>query len=1512
MRKLYRKYGVCLLILMGLWLQAFPVRAEEAEKRGLKIQSVEVDTSTAEYAGTHDGWVKEDTVFTITVQAEPEQNEEDEIKNEEESENADEKTEDESVKSEEAEETPEELLADVVVAWVKNDESWEHAYFPEGVRDGNIWTFSFEEQDEEFVGVYRFAVYDSLENGKAESEADPVLVEFKKDKTAPALQVDYGAYANELSGKRFYREEENAYEEVTLTFTERFFMEQTEEDGAPVLPFISVAQNGIDREEEDLSDWLSWESYDRESGQIRAVLRLPYETGAGGGEVEYRIRVHYLDGAGNELTIKEGAADTFGAITVENGYESRILVLDNRPPCLLAWEIKGEEAGQAEGFVLYKNQEDADDVTVRLDILENADCWDPARADLLVLDQKTESVIASSAPERLGGTPLHGLCWSSQADIHRAVFGFDGEEQKASAYAVKIFWEDPAGNLLYAEEGVSVQRSEEGALVSEAFFLDHVCPIFEISYNEPFWRTGNTAYYGEKEKNIAATVIFEEQYAAPGSEEESPGGIECLINGEPADVSWNKTDHTYTGSFFMEQEGDYQVTVSGRDLAGNFMEAKTPVSWGHIQAGTYESRLLTLDLTAPAVRVSYDSEPVNVYEGRKFFQEETKLRIRIEDQHMGSGPLKRSLENMEVTDAGGGPIKDSRAEEVIRELEEDAVFCGEWEVEIPIETDGNYRIPVEYTDLAGNRALSSGTELVTKDRTPGELRLTHTPEHFVNYRPFGHLFSGQPVKIQAESRDHISGIRLIRYTVTDEQGEIRVLEETSPPSEAFSSELLLPEQGADFKGTVRTEVYDWCNNRTEEIRSYVVESEKTHESTGKLQLLTLTDPSRTVGGENYWNTDVKLMLSIEDTGSGIGSVRYRIGNDEEEETDLKAQAGRDPYGEEPSAGITEEMRIPLTIDAASNNENGVMVYAEYTDNAGHTESWEQIFHVDTVLPEITVEYDQNDPIRGQFYHQPRTARITIRERNFSPEDAKLLITGTEGAQPGIGEWTVSGEGDDTRNSCRIVFDQDGDYTVTAEFVDLAGNRAVYDRVDTFTIDRTKPELAVIYDNDEPMNEIYFNRSRNAAIRVKEQNFDPELLEIRIESEDGPIPQVSGWTSREDFHTAHVTFAEDGSYTLKIAGRDQADNAMEVYEESLFVIDRTAPVLKIQGVEDRSANNEEVMPVIWYQDRNPAWETVNIELRGHKNGRKNPKLQRTAFPEGLKIALSDPEHVPETDDLYTLKASASDLAGNKTEVEILYSVNRFGSVYTFDEATEALLGNSGTYYTNEAPDLVITETNVDTLEFQEITCSLNGTLRTLQENEDYVVSLSGEEESWKQYRYCIGRQNFQEEGTYLLTLYSRDRASNVSDNYTKGKKMEFAVDHTAPSILISGIGDKDCYRESRREITLDVEDNVRLKEVRVLMNKRESIYPEEELRALNGRIVLTAVSDDHWQTIRVTALDAAGNRAETGTLSFLLTSSLMVSFFWNFPRFLAALTILLLILFCAVRYTIKRVLKQKKI
>lgn len=1335
------------------------------------------------------------------------------------------------------------------------------------------------------------------------------------DHTAPSLHIVYeSCTGKEDSGqRRYYRPEEGQlYEKVTLTFTEQYFDKNVDmETGKVILPIITVYKDGAGAEG-NITEYLaegssfSFRQWNRSDGTISAELWLPYMQEDGGSETEYRITASYQDGSGNLLTLAD-AADSFGILETDTGtYRSGIIILDNQAPKLTGCRTVGTTDRMVNNVEVYHNVEGAD-VNISFTIDDNGEYWDAASVNVSVAEVSSNRIIVSNHPDIQGGSAIEGIHWTDDGNFHTASFGFDGETGAEADYAVRISYEDRAGNLLV--NGGADGILEDGSYTGRAFILDHAAPVFHISFNKAFrlkdgdnkdYSSKNktpevnmTSYYGRAEGSIDITVTVDEAYLAKDEEKANRlADFEFLINGTDAAMDWKKSGTRFRGTYSVTEDGDYKISVACRDAAGNRMQGGGAVQGGRVSQGRYQSPLLILDTAAPVVTYKYTSSPVNENNGRKYFGENTTLKIQVEDQNIRYMELKDSLKKMEAEDIQTKRIKNTNAWTAINGISEYGIKRGIWNVDIPLSTDANYRIPISFTDLAGNAADLNVTELPTKDTTlPADLEFSYSVNDPVNYKGFGYLFARHKMSVTASAKDETAGIRKIRFTITDENGRKTVKEKTFSAARSNSYKVEIPLEVSDFKGTVKTEVFDWSGNRLQQTRSHVVESAEKHDRTGGAVIKTQTSPSRTIGDRDFYNTDVKLNLTIRDAYSGIGFYSYKAGSNSTVSRDFRKQAGTALTKDGQKTKITETVSQDLILTASSNNENGVMVFADYTDNAGHTGHVDQLYNVDITAPEITVEYDLNAPSNERFYHQARTATITIRERNFSADDVKFIITNTDGAMPAISGWSSSGTGDDTRNTCSVVFSADGDYSFTVAFEDMAGNRAEYSRLDEFTIDQTRPEMTVSYDNNDSKNERYYNRSRTATIDILEHNFDPSLIHVAAAADGTTAPFVSGWGQNGDHHTATVTFGADGEYIFNLSGTDQADNPLDEYETDRFIVDQTPPELEIFNITDLSANNGTVTPGIRYSDLNYDADNSVILMKGYHNGEQEINQTPKATANGMEIRLDDFAYTPETDDIYTMKATVYDLAGNSSEAEVTFSVNRFGSVYAFDERTARLVGDQGKYYTNEEQDIVVTETNVDTLEFREITCNLNGSLQTMEEDRDYSVNESGTEKSWKQYTYTIKKSNFEKEGTYVLTIYSEDRAMNVSDNSTKGKKVEFAVDKTSPSILISGVENNRQYRENSREIMLDVQDNICLSEVEVNVDGKKSTFSASQVDRLEGKIVFTADSAPRWQTLKVTAYDAAGNEKSSEEIRFLITSNIFVQFFMNKGLFYGTVTAL---------------------
>lgn len=642
--------------------------------------------------------------------------------------------------------------------------------------------------------------------------------------------------------------------------------------------------------------------------------------------------------------------------------------------------------------------------------------------------------------------------------------------------------------------------------------------------------------------------------------------------------------------------------------------------------------------------------------------------------------------------------------------------------------------------------------------------------------------------------------------------------------------------------------------------------------------------------------DVKLHIEVTDpennkTYSGLEEVWY----------DVKA-----------SGNVVKEVRYPslvdnsanpvkgnqswsgdITIPAAEYNSNDVKVQVHARDFSGNVYDSEIVpLKIDITHPTIAVTYDLNTPLNERYYKDVRTATVVVIERNFDESAVRFNITNTDGTQPAISGWTHSanaGVSDDATHTCQVTFAADGDYTFTLETTDLAGNASSYNRVDDFTIDRTVPTIQVSYDNNSAATPGYFNANRTATVTVNEHNFNAAEVNAQItaalQGSGVAAPGLGGWSTNGDVHTASVTFSADADYTFDVDYTDLAGNAAADYTQDKFTVDKTDPEVEFFDIEDKSANNGTVAPGVKYSDVNYMESGVDITIKGAKHDKTELSGNRTNIANGESIKMEDFKHDEETDDVYTMTAVIKDKAGNETEKEVMFSVNRFGSNYIFSETTEKFLDD---VYANKPKDLVVTEVNVDSLVFNGISYGLDGTKKELKAGSDYTVKQSGGEGSWKEYTYTIKKENFEKEGRYSVTIDSEDKATNKMNNKVKECNIDFVIDKTPPTVVITGI-EESSYRADEREMTINLSDNTAVKCVDVIIDgKSVATYAQKEIEKAGGKISYMIEGASEPQKIEAAALDMAGNETTSEMHKVLVTSSVWIQYINNTPLLIGSI------------------------
>jgi len=988
-------------------------------------------------------------------------------------------------------------------------------------------------------------------------------------------------------------------------------------------------------------------------------------------------------------------------------------------------------------------------------------------------------------------------------------------------------------------------------------------------------------------------------------------GIGTITKDEDADITKTTDNTLYHFTLVFNKDGNYNVKTTATDAATN------------TKSDNDNGFAFTIDTVAPELEVTYtaynkdqttlvlDTSKGRVYANEavdyvvatavmtetNFLEDEVVAKVKAVNSKNVDVSIANYADAITKNWTPFGDASDGRSK---------------YTITLPvINVDANYDFAYDYTDLAGNPLKATVKQAVTLDRVRPEGTVTvedlvngsisQVWNKLLNTITFGY-FGKNSVRASMTSEDETAGVATTQYLVSQKALSRADLEKRTDWT-GYSAKISL---AANQHLVVYEKVVDKAGN----IEFFSTDGIIV-DNTNPTPTVTIT-PTTPAWGKGVYSAgdnpgfDVRVEDPVvNDAYSGLKTITYRIVN------------GTTGYTESGTlANLAKETHqqvwtghVNINPNQFYSNDVQVSVYAEdWSTNSATSQT--ATLKVDNKAPIVSFSFDKSDVHNGKYYKNDKTLTITVDERNFDPSYLPR-VTSTTGGGYSISGWSHNGE----IHTATVTFSGDSDYTVSYDCYDLAGNKSNTENLDEFTVDKTVPVIKVSYNNNSALNGNYYKAARTATITVTEHNFDPSKITVSTTASAGGAPGVSGWSNNGDTHTANVVFNHDADYTFTVSGFDLAENKAADYAQDKFTVDLKNPEVKITGVKDKSANNGTVAPHISISDTNFIASGVKVTLKGANRGdvKIDSLANITSSATGMNVIFKDfPEGM---DDIYTLTAKVTDKAGNETTSSITFSVNRDGSTYEIGSSTKALIDKK---YTNKPQDLEITEINVDDLTTIEITYSLDGKVVTLKEGEDYTITKSGEDGQWKKYVYKIKASCFEKEGNYVINIYSEDAAHNSTTNKTKAKTIEFTVDKTAPTMVVSNLADRGRYKENTHEFTLNVKDNIYLAYVEVYLDgelfKR---FEEDEIAQLNGELLVDIASSNQYQTIELVSCDKAGNISKEvydpetnkqvpASYKVLVTQNSFVQFINNTP-----LLISVIVIFVAIIVLIIVLVKRKK-
>ena len=980
-------------------------------------------------------------------------------------------------------------------------------------------------------------------------------------------------------------------------------------------------------------------------------------------------------------------------------------------------------------------------------------------------------------------------------------------------------------------------------------------------------------------------------------------------------ISWTRdgdSNRYYTEDVTLKQEGRKKLVANYKNNVGK-------------EAPTQTIENLVLDKTKPVVSISYDNNDVR---NDKYFNAKRKGTVVVQDDFFVGDD---SMFNMTQSNKNG-PVETSDIEYKWSQDKQSAT--------IEFKSDGFYTFEPSVenlVDLAGNEAIVNyveGTEapndFVVDTLAPNELKIEVLREgdtNPINSVKIGTankdkpIFCNRPVTVTVTTNDALLNPEDIKLEYSAELSDGSISKTPYRGSFSFEPNLAL---------TLTAYAEDKSGNKVQIHSDRVILDWNAPEIDGISPEITLgtgsNQPKIDKDGNKLFNGNVVVDYVITDriyrgTCSGLADekLKYEIFSN-----GTRTQDGTLDGAKEYFEGRLQRMTGSIAIDAGKNNSNFVELVVTAEDNAGNPAEDSAKLRIDITNPEINVSYSNNSSDSGynEYFNASRTATIQIKERNFNEKKVAVKVTKDDVDVTPVLSWNHSGTAntDEYYHTAVIDYNDDADYTFDISYTDEADNPATSVNYGgsvsptKFTVDKITPDIQVTYDNMDSLNSNYYKKERIATITVNEHNFDENRVTFSCTANDNgtsvTVPSLSRWTASGNVHTATVSFNDNALYVMNISINDMAGNAGNTVEEQRFYVDKEPPVIKLQGLENNTANKDEIISfTLTTSDHNLDASTYHMNFSRVDIEAPSKDMFTSSHESRGATEIVYKEQNLENDGIYKITCEVTDMAGNSVKTtdivnagnkkigadELLFSVNRYGSTFSIKDDVRDIVDIG--YVKSIDDDIIITEINPDLVDKYAVSLTTDGGQpKALREGESYTRVLEDDDKSkWKHYIYSVNQENFSDEGAYSLAITSTDKAENTSFSETKNPeyskepaaKISFVVDRTIPKVVVNNLEDGGHYNVEKQSVEIVANDDNLLQEVVITLNgETVQEYTGDELLENSGRMSLDIDSSESLQNLTVVAVDAARNSTEDTEETavhfenFLVTTNLLIQFINN--------------------------------
>ena len=425
----------------------------------------------------------------------------------------------------------------------------------------------------------------------------------------------------------------------------------------------------------------------------------------------------------------------------------------------------------------------------------------------------------------------------------------------------------------------------------------------------------------------------------------------------------------------------------------------------------------------------------------------------------------------------------------------------------------------------------------------------------------------------------------------------------------------------EFRGTVNAYAVDQAGNQSEISTSKEIICEST---TPEIVL--------DLHGTEGWNWDfvpVSVEIQDQEISSGLQSVKCYVNHEVviNEQIDLE--------------NAVSLWNGEFTVDIVSLNGSGIPIVVETTDYAGNIQMASRLVYIDRSYPQIEISGSYDKMISGEgVIMEIVAADENILEngkimvwRNLPKQERSLYIEQMQ-------EQAVPCQKNESGEGCvwKLVLEEDGVYEVEVTVQDAAGHQQVLHQ--TLTVDRTNPIIRFI------------EQMHGTHIPYFQWNYDvSEMIEEFTEYQ-------YQMTLNGRMYTSGTYVEEEGEKLLSVEVIDAAGNRSTA--NAVFYIDHTPPEIQAYQLKDGGIYEESAELNLEVGEPGAYLEGVFIN---------SEKINLTEDSQIFSQTLEEPGE-------YIVRARAKDLAGNKSELELKFRIEKRSLAAVLFKPVKKLLSEEG--------------------------------------------------------------------------------------------------------------------------------------------------------------------------------------------------------------------------------------------